>query len=156
MRPNQAKPARTLRRRPDEPCHCLALRQAARHVSQFYDRFLAATGLKTTQFSVLARLHAAGPLGINALAAELLVDRTTLGRNLRPLQRDGLIAITPGQTDRRSKELRLTTEGLVRLTAAAKGWVAAQREFQAALGGSDTAALHRLSRAVTAIDLPSS
>ena len=54
-----------------EICNCLALRQATRHVSQFYDQFLAPTGLRGTQFSILARLGYQGPMTINALAAEI-------------------------------------------------------------------------------------
>src|SRR5262250_1950954 len=91
-----------------EDCVCLAVRQAARHVTQFYDQFLAPAGLRTSQFSVLAKLKRLGPMTINALAAELVMDRTTLGRNILPLEREGLIAVETGKSDRRSKELRLT------------------------------------------------
>ncbi len=115
-------------------CNCLALRQAARHVSQFYDQFLAPSGLRTTQYSILARLQRKGAMTINALAAELVMDRTTLGRNLLPLQRDGLIAIGPGQSDRRSKEVRLTGEGAARFRSALKGWQEAQAQFETAFG----------------------
>src|SRR3984893_17239833 len=96
-------------------CNCLALRQAARRVTQFYDQFLAPSGLRTTQYSILARLQRRGAMTINALAAELVTDRTTLGRTLLPLQRDGLIAIGPGLADRRSKEVQLTGAGAARL-----------------------------------------
>src|SRR5215475_6234476 len=85
-----------------EDCNCLAVRQAARHVTQFYDQFLAPAGLRTTQYSILAKLRRKGPMTINVLAAEMVMDRTTLGRNILPLEREGLIAIKPGQTDRRS------------------------------------------------------
>jgi DNA-binding MarR family transcriptional regulator len=77
---------------PPEFCTCLAIRQAARHVSQFYDQHLAASGLRITQFSILAKLQERGPLTINGLAEALVIDSTTLGRNIVPLQRDGLIA----------------------------------------------------------------
>src|ERR1700691_6642086 len=103
-------------------CNCLALRQAARHVSQFYDQFLAPSGLRATQYSILARLQRKGPMTINALAGELVMDRTTLGRNILPLQRDGLIEVGPGKSDRRSKEVRLTDAGAARLRTARKGW----------------------------------
>src|ERR1700740_1272317 len=95
---------------PQQPrdCVCMAVRQAARHVTQFYDRFLAPAGLRTTQFSILAKLKRLGPITINALAADMIMDRTTLGRNILPLEREGLIAIKPGKSDRRSKELNLT------------------------------------------------
>src|SRR6516225_10928719 len=89
-------------------CNCLALRQAARHVSQFYDQILAPSGLRTTQYSILARLQRKGAMTINTLAADLVTDRTTLGRNLLPLEREGLIKVAPGESDRRSKEVRLT------------------------------------------------
>src|SRR6516165_9239960 len=88
-----------------EECTCLAVRQAARHVTQFYDRHLAAAGLRTTQFSILAKLRRQGPMTINALAAEMVMDRTTLGRNILPLERDGLIRMEPLPSDRRSKAL---------------------------------------------------
>jgi DNA-binding MarR family transcriptional regulator len=115
-------------------CNCLALRQAARHVSQFYDQFLAPHGLRTTQYSILARLQRRGTMSINVLAAELVMDRTTLGRNILPLQREGLISISPGRVDRRSKELRLTKAGAERCRAALKAWRQAQAQFEAAFG----------------------
>src|SRR6202044_625587 len=90
-----------------EECTCLAVRQAARHVSQFYDQRLAAAGLRTTQYSILGKLRRLGPMTINALADELVMDRTTLGRNILPLEREGLISVARGRADRRSKELRL-------------------------------------------------
>ena len=95
------QPAPTPERTNPAGCNCLALRQAARQVSQFYDQFLAADGLRGTQYSILARLHRRGPMGINALAAELVMDRTTLGRNILPLERDGLIAIAPARVEDR-------------------------------------------------------
>src|SRR5260370_35084662 len=119
-------------------CNCLALRQAARHVSQFYDQFLAGCGLRGTQYSILARLRRRGPMSINALAAALVMDRTTLGRNILPLQRDGLVAIGPGRTDRRSKEVHLTKAGAARFRAAAKDWRETPTRFAAAVGGKQT------------------
>jgi DNA-binding MarR family transcriptional regulator len=125
-------------------CNCLALRQAARHVSQFYDQFLVGRGLRATQYSILARLHRRGPTSINALAAALVMDRTTLGRNILPLQRDGLVAIRPGRADRRSKEVHLTKAGAARFRAAAKDWRQAQTRFEAAFGGKRAKALRAL------------
>src|SRR6266850_2087685 len=89
-------------------CNCFAVRAAARHVSQYYDRLLAPTGLRATQFSILAKLKRTGPLTISALAEDMVMDRTTLGRNILPLQRDGLITIEPAASDRRAKELHVT------------------------------------------------
>lgn len=136
-----------------EICTCLALRQAARHVTQFYDQQLASVGLRTTQFSILAKLKRLGPLTINALAEEMVMDRTTLGRNILPLQRMHLVAIRRGRADRRSKELHLTEVGEERLRAASKGWKQAQELFEAAFGRDRTVDLRAVLRAVTVADL---
>lgn len=136
-----------------QDCICLAVRQAARHVTQSYDQFLAPAGLRTTQFSILAKLKRKGPMTINALAAELVMDRTTLGRNILPLERDGLISIEPLASDRRSKALHLTKAGDKRLEAARTGWVKAQARFESAFGGKRTSELRELLRAVVASEL---
>jgi DNA-binding MarR family transcriptional regulator len=143
------------RPRPDE-CNCLAVRQAARHVTQFYDQYLAPSGLRTTQFSILSRLKRLGPMTINALAAELVMDRTTLGRNILPLQREGLIAVAKGSADRRSKELRVTEAGAASLRAAAQGWVEAQAKFEAVFGARRSLELRALLHAVSASDFGNS
>jgi DNA-binding MarR family transcriptional regulator len=139
---------------PPEECTCLAVRQAARHITQLYDQHLAPAGLRTSQFSILVKLKRLGPLTINALADEMVMDRTTLGRNILPLEREGLLSITPGPKDRRSKELRLTDAGLERLRAGYEGWKKAQRQFAVAFGDERTAGLRALLREVTATDLP--
>jgi DNA-binding MarR family transcriptional regulator len=136
-----------------DACNCLAVRQAARHVTQFYDQFLAGVGLRTTQFSILTRLRRLGPLPINVLARELVMDRTTLGRNILPLQRKGLIAVVKGRTDRRSRELRLTDAGLTRLRGAVEGWTEAQARFETVFGDERALELRALLRAVSATDL---
>ena len=136
-------------------CNCLAARQAARHITQFYDQYLASSGLRTTQFSILAKLRRLGPVTINRLAAEMVMDRTTLGRNILPLERDGLIAVEQGSSDRRSKELRVTEAGEARFRAGVKGWVQAQRQFEKAFGAKRTADMRSLLHAVAATDLGS-
>lgn len=137
-------------------CVCLAVRQAARHITQLYDRVLAPSGLRTTQFSILARLKRLGPTTINVLARDLVMDRTTLGRNILPLERERLIAIATRGRDRRSKELRLTDAGAARLRAAVKLWAQAQRQFKAAFGAERTMDLRALLHAVAASELRSS
>ena len=138
---------------PPEFCTCLAIRQAARHVSQFYDQHLAASGLRITQFSILAKLQERGPLTINGLAEALVIDSTTLGRNIVPLQRDGLIAVVRGVSDRRSKELHLADVGLERLNEAWAHWAKAQAGFDAAFGAREDLDLRALMRVVTSTDL---
>jgi DNA-binding MarR family transcriptional regulator len=137
-------------------CNCLAIRQAGRQITQFYDQYLAPVGLRTTQFSVLARLRQTGPMTIAALANELLMDRTTMGRSIVPLEREGLIRVVTGRTDRRSKELQLTEAGIKRVKAAYKGWKQAQARFASVFGEVRAAGLRELLRAVSTADLGNS
>jgi len=133
-----------------EECTCFAVRSAARHVTQLYDQFLAPTGLRVTQFSILAKLKRTGPLAINALADQMVMDRTTLGRAVQPLEREGLIRIEPAPSDRRAKELHLTKAGEKRLQAGRKAWAEAQARLEAGFGTRRTAELRALLRAVVA------
>jgi DNA-binding MarR family transcriptional regulator len=135
-----------------QDCNCLAVRQAARHITQFYDQFLAPSGLRTTQFSILANLRRMGPMTINTLATEMVMDRTTLGRNILPLERDGLIAVEQGRYDRRSKELRVTEAGEASFREGMKGWREAQQQFEAVFGAERTANMRSLLHAVAATD----
>jgi DNA-binding MarR family transcriptional regulator len=135
-----------------ELCNCLALRQAARQITQFYDHYLLPTGLRTTQYSILIKLKRLGPVTINALAEAMVMDRTTLGRNVLPLEREGLIAIKTGKTDRRSRELHLTDAGSARLRAAKKAWAEAQAQFESAFGPERACDLRAVMREVTRVD----
>jgi DNA-binding MarR family transcriptional regulator len=90
---------------------------------------------------------------INVLAGDRVMDRTTLGRNILPLQRDGLIVVERGSRDRRSKTPRLTDSRVARFQAASKRWVHAQRHFEAAFGAKRTKDLRALLHTVAATDL---
>jgi DNA-binding MarR family transcriptional regulator len=133
-------------------CNCLALRQAARHISQFYDSHLAPEGLKTTQYSILAKLNRLGPLSINELAKSMVMDRTTLGRAIRPLERDRLLAIGGAEDDGRKRSLRLTPSGEAKLKSAVTKWREAQKEFETAYGPTDSTELRTMLRRVVATD----
>ena len=76
------------------------------------------------------------------------------GRNILPLEREGLISIVPGRIDRLSKELKLTDTGLQRPLAAGKGWSGAQKRFASIFGGERTVKLRSLLREVSATDPP--
>src|SRR5262245_34567225 len=119
---------------PPPECNCFAVRSAARHITQFYDQCLAPIGLRATQLGILERLKRLGPVSINTLAEDMVVDRTTLGRNILPLHRDGLIKIEASASDRRAKELHLTAAGEKRLQAGRKKWSEAQTKFEATFG----------------------
>jgi DNA-binding MarR family transcriptional regulator len=131
-------------------CNCLALRQAARHISQIYDGYLASEGLRTTQYSVLAKLNRLGPLSINELAKSMVMDRTTLGRAIRPLERAKLLAIGEGE-DGRTRSLRLTPTGEARLKAASAKWRDAQKKFELTFGAQDAAQLRSVLERVVSI-----
>ncbi len=134
-------------------CNCLAIRKAARHVSQFYDQCLAPTGLRVTQFSILARLHRLGPRTITELAADLVSDRTTMGRNIGPLEREGLVAVGADPRDRRRRAVSITGPGTERLQAAQERWTEAQARFERAYGGPEALELRHLLAGVVAVDL---
>src|ERR1700752_2514308 len=91
-------------------CNCLALRQAARHVSALYDRHMAPEGITTAQYSMLAKLLRLGPQTIGAPAALVVMDRTTTTRAVRPLARDKLVTISPGK-DERTRIVTITPAG---------------------------------------------
>lgn len=133
-------------------CNCFAVRSAARHVTQLYDQFLAPSGLRATQFSILAKLDRLGPMTINAMAEAMVADRTTLGRNIKPLQRDGLISIEASASDGRAKELHLTKAGTKRLDEARKAWAQAQMRFERTFGTKRAANLRDMLRAVVGSD----
>ncbi|MDJ0876718.1 MAG: MarR family winged helix-turn-helix transcriptional regulator [Desulfobacterales bacterium] len=114
-------------------CACFNLRKSARLVTQLYDHKLRTAGIRATQFTILVAIQAHAPIAIQSLSRIIVMDRTTLARNLKPLERKGLIAITPG-TDRRVRLARLTSEGQSVLSQALPLWQAAQAEFSQKLG----------------------
>ena len=131
------------------PCNCLALRQATRRVTQFYDEALSSSGLRATQFSLLNRVAALEPVAMNALAKTMVMDRATLGHNVRPLEAAGLVVLAVG-SDRRSWELRLTQAGRVKLAEAQGLWRRAQAVFETQLGPTNAADLRSVLEKVSA------
>jgi DNA-binding MarR family transcriptional regulator len=112
-------------------CCATALRKASRRLTQLYDEALAPTGLRSTQLSILAEIAQAGrdPPTLSGLAQALVLDRSALGHNLRPLERDGLIRLEAGSKDRRQRLVVLTPQGKRALASAAKRWRLAQARF---------------------------
>jgi DNA-binding MarR family transcriptional regulator len=107
-------------------CNCLAVRQ----ITQLYDTERVATGLRLTQYSVLSRLDRVGPSSVQDLAAELVMDRSMLGHNLRPLEREGFIRLAVDKNDRRTRRLELTTRGKAKLEESRPFWQIAQERFE--------------------------
>jgi DNA-binding MarR family transcriptional regulator len=136
-----AKPAIPLAETP--ACACLNLRKAARAVTQMYDRVLKPSGLKATQFSVLAAVGLAGPSSMTAIAGTLVMDRTTLTRNLRPLMQSGLIGWATS-ADRRERPIALTAKGEAVLAQAVPLWKKAHGQIVNGVGEARWSGLAKL------------
>jgi len=113
-----------------DACNCNAVRRASRQISRFYDAHLEPTGLRITQFLILATLNEAGNAAVNALAERLDVERTAMGKMLGLLERDGLLKIRPSPTDGRSRLVELTEKGRRLHAEASPLWREAQRQFE--------------------------
>ena len=127
----------------DDRCICTALRQAAALSTVHYDAALAPSGIKVTMFRLLRRIEAAKSISITELAEIVGLDRSTLGRNLRVLEKQSLVEIGTGK-DARSRRVSLTEVGRERLQAAVPLWQKAQREFSQIVGADAFAVLDRL------------
>ncbi|MCX7596167.1 MAG: MarR family transcriptional regulator [Fischerella sp.] len=121
-------------------CLCANLRIAARAVTQLYDGTLKPLGLRGTQFTVLAALMQTGLIKLTDLTNVLSMDRTTLTRNLKPLEEQGLIEITVGE-DRRERLVSLTPQGRVAVEEALPLWEQAQTKMVQGLGAEAVSSL---------------
>jgi len=123
-------------------CACFNTRKTARAVTQHFSKFLAATGLKETQFSILSVLAQTGPAPMGKLADFLVMDRTTLTRNLAPLRGKSYIETTPGK-DGRTRLVRITDAGLQILATALPEWRKAQESLITLFGVEEWNALQK-------------
>ena len=133
-------------------CACFTLRKAMRAVTQHYDAALQSCDLKVTQFTLLAALNVAGAAPVGMLAEELVMDRTTLTRNVELLIRDGLAEIVPGQ-DKRMKLLKSTDKGRTVFARAIPLWEEAQNSIVSKLGKQNWKELAQKLTAVTSLAL---
>jgi DNA-binding MarR family transcriptional regulator len=114
-------------------CACARIRNASRVITRVYDDFLRDAGLKASQVAVLAAVDASEQGSITELSQALLMDRTTLSRNLRPLVVQGLVRLG-AEGWRRSKTIHITPAGQARLKAALPFWQQAQDDLVRRLG----------------------
>jgi DNA-binding MarR family transcriptional regulator len=112
-----------------DQCNCFAVRKAARQISRMYDAHLQPTGLRNTQFLILAALDELGSAAVNEFAERLDVERTAMGKMIALLERDGFVAIQPSPTDGRNRIAELTREGRDLHKSADLLWREAQRQF---------------------------
>lgn len=127
----------------ENPCTCTTLRRLARLATLAYDETLKPTGLRVTQLAVLRTLRRLGPLSVTRLASEAGLDRSTMGRNLDPLERMGLVRIEAGKSDQRERLAYLTETGDEAVEAAIPYWDAAQSEIARRISPSTIAMLTR-------------
>jgi DNA-binding MarR family transcriptional regulator len=130
-----------------QKCLCLQMRQSTRLLTQWYDACLQVSGLRLTQVSLLASIAQEQTVQLTHLAEVLMLDRTTLTRNLKPLEREKLVEVSPG-ADKRVRLISLTEQGYQRLTQALPYWRQAHEAVMARMGSSQWEALrtelHRL------------
>ncbi|MEX3969642.1 MarR family winged helix-turn-helix transcriptional regulator [Paraburkholderia caribensis] len=126
---------------PPSKCNCFVLRHAARKLTQIYDHHLTDAGMTANQFTIIGKVASVTTATMGGVSEELVMDRTTLLRALKPLRREMLITIdTPG-TDRRKHLLRLTERGQRLFNAACNGWCTAHAEFEDKYGAARATAL---------------
>jgi len=124
-----------------ESCACHKVRMAARAVTRAYDDALRPVGLRATQLAVLVAIAVEGAMSITALAKFMIMDRSTLTRNLRPLEEEGLVAVGL-EGWRRSRTLEVTEKGRSRLGEALPLWKQAQERLRRKLGEQNWASIH--------------
>ena len=124
-------------------CPCTALRKASRRISKLYDMAIAESGLKGTQQAIVAEIARSGSIKVGTLAEKLVLDAGALAHALKPLDRDGLIALTVDKADRRSKLVSLTPAGEAKLAETADLWKKAHDSFESAFGKEQTEALRK-------------
>ncbi len=116
-------------------CACFNLRRTTRAITQFYDLALRPAHIRITQFSLLTLISGLGPVSIGRLADVGGMDHTTLVRNLRLLEHDGLVRSARGR-DARVREIRLSERGRRTLAIAIPLWKRAQQRFAGKLGAA--------------------
>jgi DNA-binding MarR family transcriptional regulator len=125
-------------------CNGAALRKATRRLSQLYDSVLAPCGLKLSQHSTLAHIDRAGAPNMSDLAKDMVLDRSALSHNLKPLERDGFIESLPDETDKRGRRVALTAAGKQKLAESKALWNEAQTRFENAYGAAKASKLRAL------------
>jgi len=123
------------------------LRQAARRVTQLYDHNLAPLGLRATQYSLLSEVDRRGPISLIRLAEAMVMDRATLGHNVRPLEAAGYLTLAVGE-DRRNRNVAITPKGRNILAKAKPLWRDAQTSFEAEIGSDGAAQLRTMLKRV--------
>ena len=134
------------------PCHCNGLRRATRAITSLYDRTLEPIGLTLPQLSLLRQLKRAGPLSVTHLAVVVGLERTTLGRSLRPLEQRGLVESVASEIDARERVVQVTSRGDRAMKSAAPLWRNAQQAVEQELGRERLDLLHEILDKLAALE----
>lgn len=122
-------------------CLCLNVRKMARVLTHHYETHLQVSDLRITQFSLLVGIALARSVPLTRLAEVLAMDRTTLARNLKPLERQQLVTVEASTEDRRVRVVTLTAQGLQKVNEALPLWKQAQTQMLSLLGSQQSQAL---------------
>jgi DNA-binding MarR family transcriptional regulator len=132
----------------DFRCACASARRVARTLTQLYDRSLRSAGLEAPQFALMMTLDKQGPCSQAELGRRYALDKTTVSRNLRLLERNGWIQSSPGR-DRRERQFTLAAAGRRCIAAATPRWRHAQEQLRAQLSGGEWDAMFNMFRKIT-------
>ncbi len=124
-------------------CYCAAVRTAARKTTALYDSILEPAGVTLAQFSLLRKIERAETVSLTKLGRLAELDRSTIGRNVKALEKLGLVRLGPAK-DQREAAVRLTLAGKDALQRAAPLWEEAQRRVETALGDAGAEQLQSL------------
>jgi len=129
---------------PESLCTNAAMRRATRRLGQLYDDTLEPAGLKATQLGLMSTIDRMQGPTMRALADYLVMDLSALGHTLKPLIRDGYVALTPHEKDKRAKVVTLTAHGKVKLEQGLSLWQTAHARFEQLLGAGQARELRRM------------
>ena len=132
-------------------CSCNMIRKSARKITQFYESSLREAGVKPTQFSILATLANTGPIQLTPLADRLLLERTSLTRNLNVLKGYGWVQLQTGVEDSRQRIVSLSDKGYEQLDHAIPYWERAQKAIANEMGEDKIAGLRKTLGKITEV-----
>ena len=136
----------------NELCNCSILRSSSSKITSIYDKALSNTGVKVTQYALLKYIYLMKSPNLNELSATLYQDRSTLGRNIRILERMKLVSINTGK-DKRQVKIMLTNHGTVTLQEARKAWELIQKKIEIKLGKKKQEQLIEILNDIQSIEL---
>lgn len=134
------------------PCYCAALRGAARKVSAIYDAELAKEGLNIAQFILLRRIERTAPVSLTRLGRATGLERSTVGRNVKVLERMGLVEHAEAD-DQRETAWALSRQGRALIARSARVWARGQHSIERKLGKAGASELQRLLQALSEVEV---